>query len=52
MVDADQMQLTRQNVQQQLNTARLQAVLTKKLLLFQCGLDVNNEVVIDRQPHR
>ena len=43
-VDADQMQLSRQNVQQQLNTARLQADLTKKLLLFQCGLDVNKEV--------
>jgi len=43
-VDADQMQLSRQNVQQQLNTARLQADLTKKLLLFQCGLDVNKGV--------
>ena len=43
-VDADQLQLTRQSLQQQLNTAKLQAELTKKLLLFQCGLEVDEEV--------
>ena len=43
-VDADQLQLTRQSLQQQLNTAQLQAELTKKLLLFQCGLEVDEEV--------
>jgi outer membrane protein TolC len=43
-VDADQLQLTRQTLAQQLATARMQAELTKKLLLFQCGLDVDQEV--------
>ena len=38
------MQLSRQNVHAATQTARLQADLTKKLLLFQCGLDVNNGV--------
>ena len=45
-VDADQLQLTRQSLEQQLNTARLQAELTKKLLLFQCGLEVDEEVLL------
>jgi len=45
-VDADQLQLTRQSLAQQLNTARLQADLTKKLLLFQCGLAVEDAVVL------
>ena len=34
-VDADQLQLTRQALEQQLSTGRLQAELTKQLLLFQ-----------------
>ena len=45
-VDADQLQLTRQTLEQQLGTARLQEALTKKLLLFQCGLEVNESVVL------
>lgn len=45
-VDADQVQLTRQTLEQQLATARLQAELTKQLLLFQCGLDVDEDVVL------
>lgn len=45
-VDADQLQLTRQTLEQQLATARLQAELTKQLLLFQCGLDVDEDVVL------
>jgi len=45
-VDADQLQLTRQALEQQLGTARLQAELTKQLLLFQCGLDVDEDVVL------
>ena len=45
-VDADQLQLTRRSLAQQLNTARLQADLTKKLLLFQCGLAVEDAVVL------
>ena len=45
-VDADQLQLTRQTLEQQLGTARLQAELTKQLLLFQCGLDVDEDVVL------
>ena len=45
-VDADQLQLTRQTIEQQLGTARLQEALTKKLLLFQCGLEVNESVVL------
>ena len=45
-VDADQLQLTRQSLAQQLNTARLQADLTKKLLLFQCGLEVDGTVTL------
>ena len=45
-VDADQLQLTRQSLEQQLNTAQLQAELTKKLLLFQCGLEVDEEVLL------
>ena len=43
-VDADQLQLTRQSLEQQLSTAKLQADLTQKLLLFQCGLEVDGEV--------
>ena len=45
-VDADQLQLTRQALEQQLSTGRLQAELTKQLLLFQCGLDVDEDVVL------
>jgi outer membrane protein TolC len=45
-VDADQLQLTRQALEQQLSTSRLQAELTKQLLLFQCGLDVDEDVVL------
>lgn len=45
-VDADQLQLTRQALEQQLGTAQLQAELTKQLLLFQCGLDVDEDVVL------
>ena len=45
-VDADQVQLTRQTLEQQLATARLQAELTKQLLLFQCGLAVDEDVVL------
>lgn len=43
-VDADRLTLTRQTLEQQLGTARLQAELTAKLLLFQCGLPVNSNV--------
>jgi len=43
-VDADQLQLSRQRLEQQLTTARTQEVLTKQLLLFQCGLSVDDEV--------
>ena len=45
-VDADQLQLSRQTLEQQLGTARMQVELTKKLLLFQCGLDVDEEVTL------
>jgi outer membrane protein TolC len=45
-VDADQLQLTRQALEQQLASARLQAELTLKLVLFQCGLDVTEEVTL------
>ena len=45
-VDADQMLLTRQAIEQQLSTARLQADLSVKVLLFQCGLDIDTEVVL------
>ena len=45
-VDADQLQLTRQSLEQQLSTAKLQADLTQKLLLFQCGLEVDGEVTL------
>jgi outer membrane protein len=45
-VDADQLQLTRQALEQQLSTGRLQAELTKQLVLFQCGLDVDEDVVL------
>ena len=45
-VDADQLMLTRQTLAQQLQTARLQADLTKKLLLFQCGLGVDESVTL------
>jgi outer membrane protein TolC len=45
-VDADQLQLTRQALEQQLSTGRLQAELTKQLLLFQCGLDVDEDVIL------
>lgn len=45
-VDADQLQLTRQALEQQLSTGRLQAELAKQLLLFQCGLDVDEDVVL------
>ena len=45
-VDADQLQLSRQTLEQQLGTARMQAELTKKLLLFQCGLGVDEEVAL------
>lgn len=45
-VDADQLQLSRQTLEQQLGTARMQAELTKKLLLFQCGLGVDEEVTL------
>jgi outer membrane protein TolC len=45
-VDADQVQLTRQALEQQLSTARLQADLTKQLLLFQCGLEVDEAVIL------
>ena len=45
-VDADQLQLTRQSLEQQLSTAKLQADLTQKLLLFQCGLEVDVEVTL------
>ena len=45
-VDADQVQLTRQRLEQQLSTARLQADLTKQLLLFQCGLEVDEDVLL------
>ena len=38
--------MTRQALAQQLNTARLQADLTKKLLLFQCGLEVDGTVTL------
>ena len=43
-VDADRLTLTRQTLEQQLGTARLQAELTAKLLLFQCGLPVDSDV--------
>ena len=45
-VDVDQMTLTRQALEQQLSTAKLQAELTQKLLLFQCGLDVEEDVTL------
>ena len=45
-VDVDQMILTRQAIEQQLSTAKLQAELTQKLLLFQCGLDVEEDVML------
>jgi len=45
-VDADQLQLSRQTLEQQLGTARMQAELTKKLLLFQCGLGIDEEVAL------
>ena len=45
-VDVDQMTLTRQAIEQQLSTAKLQAELTQKLLLFQCGLDVEEDVTL------
>ena len=45
-VDADQLQLSRQTLEQQLGTARMQVELTKKLLLFQCGLGVDEEVTL------
>ena len=44
VVDADQLNLTRQSLAQQLQTARLQAVFSKKFLLFQCGLNVDDAV--------
>ena len=43
-VDADRLTLTRQTLEQQLGTSRLQAELTAKLLLFQCGLPVDLDV--------
>ena len=43
-VDADRLTLTRQTLEQQLGTARLQAELTAKLLLFQCGMSVDSDV--------
>ena len=43
-VDADRLTLTRQTLEQQLGTAGLQADLTAKLLLFQCGLPVDSDV--------
>ena len=43
-VDADRLTLTRQTLEQQLGTARLQAELMAKLLLFQCGLPVDSDV--------
>ena len=45
-VDADQLTLTRQSLEQQRQTAELQAAFSKKLLLFQCGLDVNEPVML------
>lgn len=45
-VDVDQMTLTRQALEQQLSTAKMQAELTQKLLLFQCGLDVEEDVTL------
>ena len=45
-VDADQLTLTRQSLEQQKQTAELQATFSKKLLLFQCGLDVNEPVTL------
>lgn len=45
-VDVDQMTLTRQALEQQLSTAKLQAELTQKLLLFQCGLDAEEDVTL------
>ena len=46
MVDADQMNLTRQSLVQQIQTAQLQAEFSKKLLLFQCGLNVDEPVTL------
>lgn len=45
-VDSDQLQLSRQALEQQLSTAQLQADLTLKLLLFQCGLKVDENVIL------
>ena len=45
-VDADQLQLSRKSLEQQLSTAKLQVDLTQKLLLFQCGLEVDGQVTL------
>ena len=45
-VDADQLTLTRQSLERQRQTAELQAAFSKKLLLFQCGLDINEPVML------